>query len=198
MDFKNYKYLIYTDLYRIEGYNSAKKLWLNLFFNVGFRYCFLLRSIKYLRTKKILKILFYPFIRLLYKHDTYKFGIEISSLNIGAGFYISHFGGIFINRDVIIGNNVNVSQDITIGIQNRGPLKGCPSIGNNVYIGPGAKLFGNISIGDNSAIGANCVATKDVPANSVVVGVPGKVISNKGSVGYINNTDYLNFDDFDK
>ena len=64
------------------------------------------------------------------------------------------------------------------------------SIGDNVYIGPGVKIFGNIRIGNNAAIGANGVVNKDVPDNGVVVGVPGKVVSLKGSSGYINRTNY--------
>ena len=73
---------------------------------------------------------------------------------------------------------------------NRGKKKGYPQLGDNVYIGPGAKIIGAIRIGNNVAIGANCVVTKDIPDNAVVVGIPGKVISNQGSVGYVNRTDY--------
>ena len=61
---------------------------------------------------------------------------------------------------------------------------------SNIYIGPGAKIVGAVRIGNNVAIGANCVVTKDVPDNSVVVGIPGKVISQKGSTGYVIRTDY--------
>ena len=73
---------------------------------------------------------------------------------------------------------------------NRGVRKGYPVIGDNVYIGPGAKVIGNVYVGNNVAIGANCVVTKNVPDNSVVVGIPGNVISSKGSTGYVNRTDY--------
>ena len=73
---------------------------------------------------------------------------------------------------------------------NRGPKEGCPTIGDNVYIGPGAKLFGRISIGDNAAIGANAVVTGDMPDSAVAVGVPAKAVSSSGSSGYVNNTDY--------
>src|SRR3972149_632365 len=72
----------------------------------------------------------------------------------------------------------------------RGPRKGAAVIGDNVYIGPGARIVGKVDIGSNVAIGANCVVTKDVPENAVVVGVPGKVISFNGSGDYIQNTDY--------
>ena len=71
--------------------------------------------------------------------------------------------------------------------------KGSPIIGDNVYIATGAKIIGAIKIGNNVAIGANCVVTKDIPDNAVVVGVPGKVISYEGSKGYVNNTDYDSF-----
>jgi len=64
-----------------------------------------------------------------------------------------------------------------LGRVNRGNKKGFPVIGNNVYIGPGAKIIGNVHIGNNVAIGANCVVTHDIPDNGVVVGIPGKVIS---------------------
>jgi serine O-acetyltransferase len=65
-----------------------------------------------------------------------------------------------------------------------------PVIGDNVYIGPGAKIIGRVNMGSGVAIGANAVVTKDVPDNAVVVGVPAKVISYNGSKGYINKTDY--------
>ena len=63
-------------------------------------------------------------------------------------------------------------------------------IGRNVYIGPGAKIVGAVHVGDDVAIGANCVVTDDVPDHAVVVGVPGRVISFDGSAGYVNRTDY--------
>jgi serine O-acetyltransferase len=67
---------------------------------------------------------------------------------------------------------------------------GYPILGDNVYIGPGAKIIGGIKIGNNVAIGANCVVTKNIPDNSVVVGIPGRVISQDGVTGYIDNIDY--------
>lgn len=85
---------------------------------------------------------------------------------------------------------MHLSQQVTIGVVNRGKMKGYPTIGDNVYIGPGAKVIGNVHVGNNVAIGANCVVTKDVPDNAVVVGIPGQVISYEGSTGYINKTDY--------
>ena len=127
-------------------------------------------------------------------HYIYKFGISISqNVKIGSGLFISHFGGIIINPNCIIGKNLNINQGVTIGQVNRGSKIGSPEIGDNVYIATGAKIIGNIKIGNNVAIGANCVVTNDIPDDAVVVGIPGKVISYKGSQSYVNNTDYDNF-----
>jgi serine O-acetyltransferase len=125
------------------------------------------------------------------RHYQYKFGIGIPFLTeIGPGFYIGHFGGIFIYPDCKIGKNCNLSQEVTIGNAPRGQNKGYPTIGDDVYIGPGAKIIGCVKVGNRVAIGANCVVTKDVPDDAVVVGVPGKIISFEGSVGYVCNKDY--------
>lgn len=135
------------------------------------------------------RIFLFPFAWLIYYRCQIKFGIAISyKENIGGGLYIGHHGGIITNEKAIIGENCNLSHDVTIGITRRGERQGTPTIGNYVYIGPGAKIIGKVQIGDHAAIGANCVVTKDVPAHGVVVGIPGKVISYDGSQGYINNT----------
>jgi serine O-acetyltransferase len=121
----------------------------------------------------------------------FKFGIQIGyEVEMGSGFYIGHFGTIIISSSAVVGNNCNISQGVTIGRTNQGERAGAPTIGDNVYIGPGAKVFGNIKIGDNVAIGANAVVTKDVDPGVVVAGVPARILSNKGSFGYINRTDY--------
>ena len=83
-----------------------------------------------------------------------------------------------------------ISQGVTRGQANRGPRKGYAFIGDNVYIGPGAQLVRSVRVGNNVAVGANCVVTKDVPDNAVVVGVPGRIISCDGSKNYVNWTDY--------
>ena len=84
----------------------------------------------------------------------------------------------------IIGKNFNISHEVTIGQHNRGKYKGTPIIGDNVYIGPGAKIFGNIRIGNNVAIGANAVVTKSIPDYSVAVGIPAKIVSSKGTTDF--------------
>ena len=141
--------------------------------------------------KNIFEVQLISICTLFYNHYRYQLGIAISFVSeIGSGFYIGHFGGIVVYPQCQIGKNCNLSQGVTLGITHRGKNKGYPTIGDNVYIGPGAKIIGSVNIGKHVAIGANCVVTKDVPDNAVVVGIPGKVISYEGSHGYVCNTDY--------
>ena len=134
----------------------------------------------------------YPFCALFLRHYKYKLGISIPlSVKIGPGFFIGHFGGIVVNGAASIGDNCNISHGVTIGQANRRPRAGTPDVRDNVYIGPGAKIIGSVVVGSGSAIGANCVVVADVPPRSVVVGIPGRVISSDlGSDGYINRIDY--------
>jgi len=167
------------DLYRIHGNVSLKLFFKSYFLSPGFNYMVWFRI-----TKKFSN----PFVKyILYRKSVY-FGIDIPyNTNISEGFYIGHFGAIVVNGKSNIGRNCNISQGVTIGQGNRGKNKGYPTIGNNCYIGPGVKIIGNVMIGNNVAIGANTVITKDTPDNAVVVGIPGKVISYDGVDGYINN-----------
>ncbi len=179
------------DLFRYCGNSYIGSFIKHFFLTPGFKVTFYIRICKYIRNFLFLKYTLYPFLKFLYWRVSYKYGILIPlNCQIGQGFYIGHFGNIVIHHRVIIGDNCNISHGVTIGLSSRGPRRGCPVIGNNVYIGPGAKIFGAISIGDNSAIGANCVVTKDVPAHATIVGVPGKLVSYKGSENYIIRTEY--------
>ena len=103
-------------------------------------------------------------------------GISIPfSAEIGAGFYIGHFGGIIISPKAKIGGNCTLGTGVVIGTRGFGD-EGVPVIGNNVYIGVGAKILGGIKIGNNVRIGANAVVIDGVPDNATVVGVPAKVV----------------------
>lgn len=191
MKYREYKFLIYSDLYRITGVVKFSTLIWHIILGESYKYNFWLRTCFYARENKFLKYSIYPLARLLLRSLTYKLGISIAvNTKIGSGFYVGHFGGIVINGKSVIGRNCNVSQGVTLGQANRGKNKGYPVLGDNVYIGPGAKIVGAVKIGSNVAIGANCVVTRDIPDNSVVVGIPGKVISKGGSKGYINKIDY--------
>jgi serine O-acetyltransferase len=101
-------------------------------------------------------------------------GIEIPrSTVVGPGLFIGHFGGITISAAAVLGRNASISQNVTIGVAGSGEKLGVPVIGDDVYIAPGARLFGRITIGHNVKIGANAVIYKDVPDNSVAVLDPG-------------------------
>jgi serine O-acetyltransferase len=109
----------------------------------------------------------------MYRQDRI-WGIEIPrATSIGEGFYIGHYGGITISHKAKIGKNCSISQLVTIGVSGSGDKKGAPTIGDNVYIAPGAKIFGKITIGNNVKIGANAVVHKDIPDNAIVVLNPG-------------------------
>lgn len=191
MDFREYRFLLLSDLYRIDGDIRRTSLLRRVFGGGSYRYNFWMRTCRYTGHRPWLRYTIHPFARLMLRHLIYKLGISIPpDTNIGSGFYIGHFGGIFVNPGSTIGKNCNISQGVTLGRANRGRNKGCPTLGDNVYIGPGAVIAGNIRIGNNVAIGANCVVTTDIPDDAVVAGVPGKVISRKGSTGYVNRTDY--------
>ncbi len=191
MSFGELAFLIRSDLYRIYGCTSISLLFKELLLGIGFRYTFWMRVVHWLSRRSFGWAPVYLVCKLILRHYMFKFGIDVSfPASIGPGFYIGHFGGIMINSAARIGRNCNISQDVTIGMSFRGERAGAPTLGDGVYIGPGAKIFGKIRIGDDVAIGANCVVTKDVPDHAVVVGVPGRVISLDGASGYINHTDY--------
>ena len=108
-------------------------------------------------------------------------GIEIHpGAVIGKSFFIDHGTGVVIGETAVIGDNVTIFQGVTLGGTGKERGKRHPDIGNNVVIGTGAKVLGNILIGDNSYIGANAVVLNDVPQNSTVVGVPGRVTKQDG------------------
>ena len=106
-----------------------------------------------------------------------KTGIEIHpGARIGKGFFIDHGNGVIIGETTIIGDNVTLYQGVTLGGTGKEHGKRHPTIGNNVMISAGAKVLGSFTIGDNSKIGAGSVVLSEVPPNSTVVGVPGRVV----------------------
>lgn len=108
-------------------------------------------------------------------------GIEIHpGATIGQGFFIDHGMGVVVGETTIIGDNVTLFQGVTLGGTGKETGKRHPTLGSNIVVGTGAKVLGNITIGDNSYIGANAVVVKDVPPNSTVVGVPGRITKQDG------------------
>ena len=118
-----------------------------------------------------------PLVRIFYR-KLFEFtskcrGIEFSINNvIGYGLYIGHPYGITINKDSIIGNNVNIHKGVTIGQENRGKRKGVPHIGNCVWLGINCTIVGNIRIGDDVLIAPNTYVNCDIPDHSIVFGNP--------------------------
>lgn len=109
-------------------------------------------------------------------------GVELPpATSVGPGLYIGHFGCIIVSGEAVIGSYCNLSPGVIIGRATRGGVRGAPVIGDRVYIAAGAKIFGPIAIGSDSAIGSNAVVDKSVPAGVSMGGVPARVISRKGS-----------------
>lgn len=108
-------------------------------------------------------------------------GIEIHpGAKIGKGFFIDHGMGVVIGETSVIGENGTLFQGVSLGGTGKERGKRHPTLGNNVVVGTGAKVLGNIEIGDNVHIGANAVVLKTVPSNSTVVGVPGRIAKRAG------------------
>nr|WP_242954524.1 serine O-acetyltransferase [Desulfitobacterium chlororespirans] len=119
--------------------------------------------------------------RLISQTSRFFTGIEIHpGAEIGQGLFIDHGMGVVIGETAEVGDNVTIYQGVTLGGTGKEKGKRHPTVGNNVFIGSGAKILGSIKIGDNVKIGAGSVVTKPVPSNTTVVGVPGKVVSRHG------------------
>ena len=99
---------------------------------------------------------------------------------IGKSFFIDHATGVVIGETAVIGDHVIIYQGVTLGGVSSSKGKRHPTIGNNVVIGTGAIVLGNITIGNNVRIGAGSVVLKDIPDDSTVVGIPGEVVKHKG------------------
>jgi serine O-acetyltransferase len=101
---------------------------------------------------------------------------------------LGHFGGVVISPYAVLGANVNIAQGVTIGATSRGAKMGAPTLEDKVWVGANAVIVGKITIGSEALIAPGAYVNFDVPAKAIVVGNPGKVVSDFGSVGYVNNT----------
>jgi len=119
--------------------------------------------------------------RVISQINRFMTGIEIHpGAKIAKGFFIDHGMGVVIGETAEIGENVLMYHGVTLGGVSLEKKKRHPTIGNNVVIATGAKVLGAITIGDNAKIGANAVVLKDVPPNSTVVGIPGRIVMQDG------------------
>lgn len=184
---------LHTDAYRITGSVSTPMMIRQLFGGETYSYVFWMRICNFLSSTRSPVRVARPLARLALRRLRYRMGINLPhATRIGPGLLIGHAGGIVVNAAAVIGSNCNISHGVTIG-STKGSRAGVPVIGDNVYIGPGAVLIGNIEIHDGAAIGANSVVTSDVPAGCTVAGNPARIVSTNGSAMWVNRTDYPRF-----
>jgi serine O-acetyltransferase len=134
------------------------------------------------RVSHWLKVRGVPFVpRAISQLARWLTGVEIHpSAKIGTGFFIDHGMGVVIGETAEIGDYVTLFQGVTLGGTGKERGKRHPTLGNHVVVGAGAKILGGIKIGDNVKIGANSVVLKNVPPDSTVIGVPGRIIKSQG------------------
>lgn len=177
---EDYKRYLESDLLSLGVRNKRNWLMLNEIVTFQVR----LRRLEYVLNcdKNQVRVLFRKF---LYRRISIKLGISISPNTFGPGLSIAHRGTIVVNGGSRIGANCRLHTGVNIGTE-PGKSDEAPIIGDNCYIGPGAKLFGHIEIGSNSVIGANAVVNKSFTEGSqTIAGVPATVISSKSSKGYL-------------
>ncbi len=181
---------IRADLYRYRGNTRLRDLLSAYLRDPGFRFTYYLRKVDfYSKTKRGIGFFAYAYNRISFSHYRFRYGFDISpTTRIGPGFYLGHFGGVVISPDAVLGCNVNIAQGVTIGAESRGRRLGAPTIGDRVWIGPHAIVVGRITVGDQAMIAPGAYVNFDVPPMSVVIGNPGKIISNRGSDGYMHRT----------
>lgn len=178
-----------ADLYRWEGDISVlKKLkWLLV---PRYRIVYLKRKCELHADKKhYIRFLFY---RFFYQIHISIYSTEIGRrVKIGKGFIIRHLGAIAIHNDVVLGNNVELLNGVTIGYERRGKRQGAPTIGNNVWIGSNAVIVGKVEVGSDILIAPGAFVNFDVPDHSIVIGNPGVIIRKENATkGYMDNIDY--------
>lgn len=167
---------IKSDLLKIRRTSSIKDFLSALLFNQSFKRILVYRISHQCRNVKCLNMLMGGVDKLVSTH----YGVYIApSADIGFGLTLSHCFSTMIS-ECKMGSNVTVMQQVTIGSSRGGHRPGYPTIGNNVFIGCGAKILGKVTIGDNVIIGANAVVTKNIPDNAIVAGVPAKIINYEG------------------
>lgn len=133
--------------------------------------------LSYRRAHKLYKKGHYFWARWISQKAARKTGIEIHpGATIGKGLFIDHGNGVIIGETTIIGDNCTLYQGVTLGGTGKEQGKRHPTLGNNVMVSAGAKILGSFKIGDNSKVGAGSVVLEEVPPNSTVVGVPGRVV----------------------
>lgn len=138
----------------------------------------------------------YFWARWISQRTVRKTGIEIHpGATIGKGLFIDHGHGVVIGETAIIGDNVTLYQGVTLGGTGKEKGKRHPTIKDNVMVSAGAKVLGSFTVGENSKIGAGSVVVNEVPPNSTVVGIPGRVVKRDNKKIPRSDMDQINLPD---
>ena len=176
-DKKTYRDYVNQDLkaYEVEKLTLYKWCWMDCL-----RFQLRLRRIEYLYNtmgRNPLRRMRWFLLETINHRLATRLGFSIPKNVFGPGMCIVHYGTIVVNPAAHIGSNCRIHPSTSIGDYN-----GVPTLGDNVYVGPGAKLFGNITIGDNVAIGANSVVNNSFGSNITIAGVPAREINSIGAI----------------
>lgn len=179
------KYYLEEDLKRFGGKKPNLKDWIVK--NEGayiYKYIRTLRFLEYYKNTGSRMMYLYYFLR--YKRMCFDLKVDIKPNNLGPGFRLMHLGAfVRIKQNCRIGKNCTILPGVVIGNKHLDGDESWVTIGDNCYIGLGAKIFGEVHIGDNVVIGANAVVTKDIPDNAIVGGVPAKILRIGGGKKYL-------------
>ena len=168
---------IAADLFRYTGKTDRRTLRRCRRHNNNFRATYYMRMCAWARQQTLLRYTLFPLYKLRMRRACACVGIEMhESTQIGKGFHIAHHGCMIVHTGAVLGDNVSISQGVTIGQTIRDGKVQLPVIGSNVYIAPGAKVIGGVHVGNHVSIGANAVVTHDVPDGAVVAGIPARVL----------------------
>lgn len=162
---------------RIKSNTAITKLTTTLFPNSIWKFQKTMRKLEYYTNCKNsgLGKLYIYYLKYKFRKISIKLGFSIPINVFGPGLCIVHYGTIVINRNAKVGSNCRIHACVNIGAS--GGNRGAPQIGDNVYIAPGAKIYGNITIANNIAIGANAVVNKSFDQENIVIGgIPAKQI----------------------
>lgn len=156
-------------LTRVSPYN-----WLRI---DQLRFQLRLRRLEYLTNCQPWRLLSRAVLEVMNHNLAVRLGVTIPKNVFGPGLCLVHRGTVVVNPDAKVGANCRIHPSTSIGDYN-----GAPTLGENVYIGPGAKLYGPITIGDNVAIGANAVVNNSFPSNCTIGGIPARKLSDTGAL----------------
>lgn len=180
--------LIKADLFRINGADDARELLANWWTNPAFVYVMWFRIAQAARRHPLARLLIYPFARWRLGRCHYRTGIRIPlSVKAGPGLLIGHWGAVWISPECSFGANCSLGNGINIGGAGGSGKRGVPQLGDNVFIGPGAKLSEPITIGHEAAVMANTVVAADVPPGAIALGVPHRIAGRQERNRYVSN-----------